>query len=142
MNPGYPVRMFWAWFGTIAFFLLVIAGVVLGGWQAGWWFTQQNATRGAETIQNGYSNQSTLRAQITAQIANTETLTSQIAASSDPDLISALKAQRAGIVGIACQDAAEVTGDPLPPQQAAWVTSNCLAGAIRPGSAYYQAGTP
>lgn len=122
--------------------LSIIAGVIIGGWQAGWWLRNQNTSREAHMIRNGYSNQQTLREQITQQIGNVDTITTQIAGTHDPNLISALKAQRAAVAAIVCQDAAEVTGDPLPAQQAKWAAMNCQAGNVRPGSIYYQAGTP
>ena len=142
ITPGTVMSGFWRWFGVGLFTLLVLAVLILVGWQAGWWFAGQNATREAHLIRNGYSSQQSLREQITQQIANVDTLTTQIAATKDSNLTSALKAQRAAVAGIACQDAAGVTGDPLPAQQAQWVTVNCAAGAVRPGSPYYQAGTP
>ncbi len=141
-TPANVANTFWRWLWIGVGALVVLAVLILTGWQAGWWFSGQNATREAHLIRNGYSNQQTLREQITAQIANADTLTTQIAATHDRNLIAALTAQRASIAGIACQDAAGVTGDPLPAQQAQWVTANCAAGAVRPGSRYYQAGTP
>jgi len=142
ITPSGVVTAFWHWFWVGVGALALIAALILGGWAAGWWFTNQNIGREAHAIRNGYSNQQTLREQITQQIANVDTLTTQIAATHDRNLIAALTAQRASIAGIACQDAAGVTGDPLPAQQAQWVTANCAAGVIRPGSRYYQAGTP
>lgn len=142
ITPGTVMSQFWRWFGVSLFALAILAGLILGGWQAGWWFTNQNINRQAHAIRNGYSNQQTLREQITTQIGNVDTLTSQIAATHDGNLIAALKAQRAAVAAIVCQDASEVTGDPLPTSQAQWVSSNCQAGNVRPGSTYYQAGTP
>lgn len=128
---------FWRWFGVGVFALIVIGALILGGWQAGWWFSNQNATREAHQIRNGYSNQQTLREQITQQIGNVDAETVQITqAAGDPAEVSALKAQRIATVNITCQDAAEVTGDPLPSAQGSWATRNCLAGVIRPGSQY------
>jgi len=141
-TPANVAGTFWRWFWIGVGALAVLLALIFIGWQAGWWFTNQNINREAHAIRNGYSNQQTLREQITTQIANTDTLTSQIAGTKDSNLISALKAQRASIAGIACQDAAGVTGDPLPAQQAQWVTVNWAAGVVRPGSRYYQAGTP
>lgn len=141
-TPGNVANTFWRWFWIGVGALALLSLLIVGGWQAGWWFTNQNINREAHAIRNGYSNQQTLREQITAQIANVDTLTTQIAATKDANLTSALKAQRMAVAGIACQDAAGVTGDPLPAQQAQWVTVNCAAGAVRPGSPYYQAGTP
>jgi hypothetical protein len=140
-SPTETTATMWKWFWVTGTSVIVLlAALVLGGWQAGWWFAGQNASRQAHLIRNGYSNQQTLREQITQQIANVDTITSQIAAIHDQNQAAALKAQRAAVAGIACQDAAEVTGDPLPAQQAAWVGKNCQAGVVRPGSPYYQSG--
>ena len=118
ITPSRAITEGFRWFPAVVIYgilaFLLILGLTVAGWQAGWWFTNQNATREAHMIRNGYSNQQTLREQITAQIANTDTLSTQIAASKDRNLTSALKAQRMAIAGIACQDAAGVTGDPLP----------------------------
>jgi hypothetical protein len=123
--------------------IVLLAALVLGGWQAGWWFRSQDATRQAELTQNGYSNQVTLRQQVTAQFATVETVTAQIAAAgNDTSLITALQAQRAGIAGIVCADAAQISGSPLPLQQAQWAAANCQDGALSSGSTLYQAGQP
>lgn len=77
----------WAAFGIAMVVAALAALVIVGGWAAGWWFTNQNTQREAHMIRNGYANQQTLREQITAQIANTDTLTTQIAGTSDLNLI-------------------------------------------------------
>jgi hypothetical protein len=120
--------------------LVFLAAVIVGGWQLGWWFTAQNTTRQAELTQNGYSNQTTLRQQITAQLATVDQITTQIAA--HPALAPSLRAQRMGVAGIVCGDAAEITGSPLPAQQAQWAAANCSDGVVSPSSTYYQAGQP
>jgi hypothetical protein len=129
--------------------VVIGGGIIIGGWQAGWWFSVRNAQRQgqlqniqARNIRDGYSSQQTLREQVTSQIATVDTISTQIAATKDPGLISALRAQRAAIAATVCQDAAGVAGGPLPAQQAQWAASNCQAGTLRPGSPYYQAGTP
>lgn len=134
------------WFGpALIVGLAVLAlALILGlvGWQAGWWFAAHNATRQAEITQNGYSNQTTLRQQVTAKLADVATITTQIAATKDSGEVAALKAQRAAIAGIACSDAAQITGTPLPADQAAWVASNCSAGSVSPSSSLYVTGAP
>lgn len=139
-SPTEVAVIFWRWFWIAAAVLALLVGLIIGGWQLGWWFTAQNATRGAENTQNGYANQTTLRQQITAQLAQVYTLTAEIAA--HPDLAAAVKPQRAAIAAIICSDTAQITGTPLPAQQAAWVTVNCTAGIVSPASTYYQAGQP
>ena len=137
ITPASVMTGFWRWAGIGILALVLLSALIVGGWQAGWWFTNQNANRQAHMIRNGYSNQQTLREQITTQIANVDALGVSIAqASGDPQEITALQSQRIAVVNIACQDASEITGDPLPAQEAQWVTGNCLAGVIRPGSQY------
>ena len=56
--------------------------------------------------------------------------------------MAALKAQRAAIAGIACSDAAQITGIPLPADQAQWVSANCSDGSVSPSSTLYVTGAP
>lgn len=137
ISPRSVRRAAWRWSGTALAGLAVIALVILGGWRAHWWFAGQNANRQAHIIRQGYSNQQTLREQITQQIENVGSVSVQIAQSAgDAAEVQALKSQRIAIVNVACQDASEVTGDPLPTSQGQWASTNCQAGAIRPGSHY------
>jgi hypothetical protein len=147
ITPNDVYRETGRWFGpALVVGLAVLAiGVVLTlvGWRVGWWFTAQNATRQYQVTQNGTSNQDTLRAQITSQLANVTTITTQIAeAGNDPAEAAALKDQRMAVAGIACSDAAQITGVPLPAQQAQWVSVNCSDGTVSPGSSLYQVGAP
>jgi hypothetical protein len=134
------------WFGpalVAGLAIIVLAAILtLVGWRIGWWFTAQNATRQAQVTQNGYSNQTTLRQQVTSKLADVAAITSQIAAAKDPAEVSALKDQRAAIAGIACSDAAQITGTPLPAQQAQWVSANCSDGSVSPGSPLFVTGAP
>ena len=146
-TPAGVIRETWRWFPAwvVVLFaaLLLIGGVTWAGSALGWWLSAQDATHQAENTQDGYANQSTLRSQVTAKLADVDTITTQIAAAgSDTSLTAALKAQRADIAGIVCGDAAQITGTPLPAQQAQWVSVNCQDGAVSPGSALYQAGQP
>jgi hypothetical protein len=110
----------------------IVTGIVLGGWQAGWWFAGQNAARDAHLVRNGYSNQQTLREQITNKIADAQAIGTQITeVSGDAAETAALKAQQKALVNIVCQDADQVTGDPLPTDQAAYVADHCSAGSAK-----------
>lgn len=141
-----PARVwitFWRWFGTgigaVTLVIALISAVTLTAWQEGWWFRTQDTNRETQLTQNGYSNQSSLRTQLTTQIGNAYQITSQIDATSNAGERQALAAQRAAVAGIACSDASQII-TPLGSEQA-WVTRNCLAGNVRPGSPYYQEGT-
>lgn len=114
--------------------ILVLALIVWGGWQIGWWFTNQNVNRESHLIRNSFGNQQTLRDQITQNIGTVLSITSQIA--QDPSAADQLKAQRIAVVSIVCGDAAQVTGDPLAADQASFIKTNCYAGNISPSSPY------
>ena len=143
LTPGQAYRQTGRWFGPVlvAGIAIVVIGIVLAfiGWQAGWWFTAQNATRQYQVTQNGTGNQHTLRDQITARLADVAGITVQIA--QHPDQAAALKVQRAAFAGIVCSDADQVTGVPLPADQAKWVTANCAAGSLSPSSLLYVNGS-
>lgn len=137
ITPGSVHTTFWRWFGTGIFAVIVIGVITFAGWQAGWWFSNQNASREAHQIRSGYSNQQTLREQITTQIANVGAFAVQIdQAAGDQQEIGDLWSQRVSVANIACQDIDEVTGDPLPADQAAWGRANCQEGSISPASPY------
>ena len=146
-TPAGVIRETWRWLPAwvvVLFVVLAVGGAVTWAGSAfGWWLSAQDATHQAENTQNGYANQSTLRAQVTSKLADVDTVTTQIAgAGADASLVTALKAQRMGIAGIVCGDAAQISGTPLPAGQAQWVSVNCLNGDVSPQSTYYQAGQP
>lgn len=135
MYEDHPVSTAFAWAIGIGLACLAIFGIIMGGWATGWWFTNQNTDRQAHMIRNGYSNQQTLREQVTAKISDIFTLNTQIALA-DNSVIPALKAQRLAIGGILCEDANEVTGDPLPVSQQRFINDNCTAGAVTSGAKF------
>jgi hypothetical protein len=143
ITPGEVGAGFWRWFWVGVGALTLIGTLIWAGDEFGWWLSAQNATHQAQNTQNGYSNQATLRAQVTTQLATVYSLTTQIAeAKGDQSLLTALEPQRMSVAGIVCADAAQVTGTPLPAQQAQWVTANCSGGTVSPNSPLYQQGQP
>src|SRR5579872_6536444 len=91
-SPGSTMRAAWRWSGVALAALALLGGLIIGGWQAHWWFASQDATRQYEITQNGVSNQDTLRAQITAKLAEVAGTTAQIAAyKDDPAEVAALE---------------------------------------------------
>lgn len=118
--------------------LALLAGLGIASWKLNWFVAEKNADRQAHIIRRGYSNQETLREEMTKNIAEVNRVTVQIAQSqSDPATVQALVAQRAVIVNIVCDSAAKITGDKLSSaQQAQWVQANCEAGSISPSSEY------
>jgi hypothetical protein len=145
ITPGRAYREGFKWapvvtvLGCLA--VLVIAAIVLVGWQVGWWFSNQNVNRQAHQTQNGYSNQTTLHQQVTQNIATVTSLTTQIDQAGSAQQAADLKAQRAAVAGTACEEASEVSSaDPLPVGQQQWASANCSAGVVSPNSPLYQAG--
>lgn len=118
--------------GAVIFGVLVIAGIVVGGWRAGWWFANQNINRETQMIHNSYSYQSATQTDLNQKIAGIEAITTQMDAASGQQLAD-LHAQRLGEAQLACQDASQLTADYLRGEQP-WVSQNCMAGAVSPSS--------
>ena len=147
MSDDFTPASFWQgfgkWFGVGLFVAVVIAGLILGGWRAGWWFSNQNATRGYQQTQNGTSNQDTLRAQITKGFTDLTAEDVQAAAAKgNPGLVGQIKIEASAQAGTLCQDMQQVTGVSLPPQQLAWYNANCSLGVLVPTSQYYIPAAP
>ena len=134
ITPASVMIGFWRWFWVAVLGCALLGGVIVGLWQVGWIFSNANVNRQTQQIQNSDSNQRALVSDLTAQIANTEAITSQMAAASGQQLAD-LHAQRLGVARIACGDAAQLsTSDVLGGGVPQWIKSNCLAGTVSPGS--------
>ena len=140
ITPGEVAVAFWRWFWVGAIACALIAAVIVGGWQAGWWFTAQNATRQYQITQNGTSNQDTLRGQIDKgfqQITAEDVQVAQAKDAGNTNLVGQIRVEEAAQAGVLCSDMEQVTGVPLPADQSAWNSINCVNGTVAPGSAYY-----
>lgn len=142
-TPAHAINSMWRWLPALLVLLLIGGGITYAGHQFGWWLSAQDTTRQAENTQNGYSNQVTLRQQVTAGFATLTSIGTQLAAAQgDPSLLTALRVQRTATADTVCSDAAQVTGTPLPASQASWVAANCADGTLTTTSPDYQAGQP
>lgn len=135
ISPSDVMIGFWRWFWVGVLALVLLGALVLGGWQAGWWFAGHDINRQTNLIQNSDSNQRALVSDLTSKVASVEQITVQMDGASGLQLAD-LKAQRLGVANLACNDAAQlssadVLGDGIP----AWVSANCLAGSVNPASA-------
>ena len=133
-TPTEVITNFWRWLWVGVGALALLAVLILGGWQAGWWFSNHNINRQTQQIQNSDSNQRALVADITSQIATVESITVQMAGASGQQLAD-LHAQRLGVARVACGDAAQLSAsDVLGGGVPQWIKANCLAGTVSPGS--------
>jgi len=115
---------------------LVIGLIMVGGWRLHWWLTGKAVNYQSHIIRNSYSNQQTLRDQITQQISNILSINTQLTQTNNAGEQAALRAQRIAIGGILCQQASEVVGDPLPVQQQDYINRNCFAGTANPNATW------
>lgn len=146
-TPGGATREMWRWFpawvNALIIAFILIAGLTVAGHYLGWWLSAQDATHQAQNTQNGYSNQTTLRGEVTQDFATLTQIGVQIAgAKGDTSMVAELKTEQAATAGKVCAEAAQVSGTPLPAQQAQWVTANCTAGALSPTSPDFVPGAP
>jgi hypothetical protein len=114
--------------------VVLLAAVVLGGWQVGWWFKSQNINREAKITRHSFGYQQTYREQVTRGIGDVLAISSQIASAPDSQVVS-LKAQRAAILAQTCSQAAQIVGDYTPDQEA-FISTNCTAGVPNPDSEF------
>jgi len=117
--------------------ILIIAVIVFGGWQLGWWFNNQNENRTTLMIRNSIGYQSNLASEIDGQFQNIETITAQI---QSPDVqgneVIALKAEQYADLSQLCELAQQAHGGTLNAQQSEFIYINCIDGAVSPSSSY------
>ena len=141
-----PTRVFlglgrWAWLAIIAG--LMVAGLFIGLWQAFWTVSAADATKNYQVTQNGVSNQDTLRTNIDTGFGTLLREEAQVGADkTNPSLATDAQAEASNEANTICGWAAQVTGVPLPADQAAWVTQNCQDSGLSPSSSYYIKGAP
>lgn len=121
----------------------VVVAVILGGWQAGWWFTAQNTNRAAQVAQQGYANQSAMREEITRKLGDVQQYSTQIANPAYASMKQNIKESRAFAAGLVCGDAAQLNpGTQLPSDEQSFISANCLDGQLSPNSPLALTTTP
>lgn len=133
-TPTRVITTFWRWFWVGVLGLVLLGGLTLGMWQAGWWFSNHNLGRETRQIQNSDSNQRALVADITEKIGDVTTATEQMDGASGQQYAD-LHAQRLGFARQACSDAAQLSSaDVLGGGVPQWIQANCTAGTVSPAS--------
>lgn len=118
-------------FCAVAAGVIVIAAIVIGGWQANWWFTQQNINRTTTAIEHGQGYQTSKTDDLNQQIGNVLNTTVSMLGTSGSER-AGLHAQRLGDARLACADVSQIVH--VPADQAGWVKTNCLDGTLNPAS--------
>jgi len=130
ITPARYIATGWKWAGAALLTAALVTGIILGGWQLGWWLHAHNVNRQAHVIQNGYANQSALQQQVAQGIANVDTITVQMDGSAGQQLAD-LHAQRLAVAGTVCDNAARISAAvPLPATEQQWVSRNCSDGVL------------
>lgn len=106
--------------------LALIAGVVIGGWQLGWWFKAQNTNR-TTNIQR-HSNQY-VTSYITAVDQDIDSIRSIDVQMADPSYTpaqkSGLQGERIAIVNDACHKANLIPANDVPQDIATFMSTDC-----------------
>lgn len=104
--------------------LVVFAGIIFGGWEAGWWFRTANTNRADVLYTQSHAAQNAAKHELSQQITELANVDSQIAnPATAGDQRTGLTAQRMAILNQACETAGSIT-HPTPTHEA-WRTQNC-----------------
>jgi hypothetical protein len=135
-TPASAIRGFWAWVPVALLVLAAMATLAYFGAEGSWWWQNQNANHQNQIIQNGNSNQSTLRDEITHKISDVEQMSVQIGNPAYAADKANIEQSRYYAASIVCGDAAQITGVRLRPAQDYWVRLNCSNGTVKVTSIY------
>lgn len=126
----------WWWIGAIA--LAGLGALILSGWQAGWWFTNQNAQRTAHLVQSNYNTQEGYLTAIEQDVAAIDANVAAAGSSGGAGLL----AQNIHSGDDACSHwMLVIPGEiQVPVSLSKWAKANCSAGALVPGSSIYKGG--
>lgn len=104
--------------------IVVLAAIVFGGWQLGWWFKTQNTNRADVLYQQSYSAQNGAEQHLGQQISELATVSTEM---TDPSVSAeqktALAGQRHAMLDQACMTAQSIT-HPTPAHES-WRSENC-----------------
>lgn len=92
-----------------AFTVIVLAVIIFGGWQLGWWFRAQNVNRSAAINRSSLAFQQAKVDELTRKQADLKALQATASTTQDADQKAQLDAQAAAITSIICADYAQVT---------------------------------
>jgi len=128
---------FWRSVPGVLLGVALLVALVLGGWQAGWWFKTQNTNRDATLRQQGVGNQSAMVSEIPRKIADVQRYTLQIENPAYKDMKSSIEQSRSYAAQLVCGDAAQLNSlTELAHADQTWVVTNCVGGELSATSIY------
>jgi len=128
IGPRDVTRPLWQWKWVITAASVLLCALILGGWQAGWWFATQNVQRQSNVIRLNYATQESYLSQVSGYIATIDGIAVQEAQAAGGQL-AGLRAQALGIGNQACALVPQIS-IPLG-ADAGWVRANCASGAVK-----------
>jgi len=106
--------------------LAVISGVVIGGWEAGWWFRQQDTTRTTDMIRHSVSAQNSYVDDVENSLTQLKALGVQL---DDPNLDPAqkpgLEGEKTAIINQTCIVARKIDPSEMQPDIAQFLATDC-----------------
>lgn len=106
--------------------VVVAVGILIGGWQLGWWAKSYAASRSAAIYQQSYGAQTADIQQLRQLMTEVAGIDAQVADPSTPaSEVSALQSQRAAEINQACGVGALVSPTLLPSPEQHWIAANC-----------------
>lgn len=119
--------------GSIALALIILAAIVAGGQQGGFWLQHNQTEFESRNFRRSYANQERLREDLAEKIGTVLSIEAQVAGlnPSESDQAGPLEAQARAITNIACHDASQIQQG-VPPELAEFTQQRCLYGAVAP----------
>lgn len=112
------------WFGGVVLALLLLGGIILGGWQAHWWFVSNGTNRQAHIFQQSYGTQSADMDRARDLISDIAAVQVQTESPSTPSSeIASLNAQETALTTQACGLIEDQTSPPS--DEATFAASSC-----------------
>ena len=116
--------MIWKTIPSIVSALVLIALIVVGGWNLGWWMKAYSVKKNAEIYQHSYERQTALQQEMLSNIATVQQIQVQIAETSGAEQ-QALEAQQHAIIEQVCNDNQTLLQSSETPEIMQFVQNNC-----------------
>ena len=104
---------------------VLLVGIVVGGWQLGWWASEEAVNRRAEINEQSFARQTALQEEVLTRYREVTKIDTQLTYAND-EQAKALRAQRKALVVRLCDAEARMTGRvTIPADAQAFVQEEC-----------------